>query len=111
MGGKFGEMSTLMNYTFQSFNFRDRKSIRPFYDLIANIAAEAFGHIELVAATIGPGADYEDLYGDWARLREVGDTGCVLLRPDNYVGFRSPGLPGDPREALGAALRQILARD
>ena len=22
MGGKFGEMSTLMNYTFQSFNFR-----------------------------------------------------------------------------------------
>jgi Mn-containing catalase len=52
MGGKFGEMSTLMNYTFQSFNYRDRKSIRPFYDLIANIAAEEFGHIELVAATI-----------------------------------------------------------
>ena len=24
LGGKFGEMSTLMNYTFQSFNFRDR---------------------------------------------------------------------------------------
>src|SRR5574339_1184434 len=22
LGGKFGEMSTLMNYTFQSFNFR-----------------------------------------------------------------------------------------
>src|ERR1700709_1853117 len=52
MGGKFGEMSTLMNYTFQSFNFRDRQGARPFYDLIANIAAEEFGHIELVAATI-----------------------------------------------------------
>ena len=24
LGGKFGEMSTLMNYTFQSFNFRGR---------------------------------------------------------------------------------------
>src|SRR5690606_28016128 len=24
LGGKFGEMSTLMNYTFQSFNFRNR---------------------------------------------------------------------------------------
>ena len=23
LGGKFGEMSTLMNYTFQSFNFRE----------------------------------------------------------------------------------------
>jgi Mn-containing catalase len=52
LGGKFGEMSTLMNYTFQSFNFRDRQGARPFYDLIANIAAEEYGHIELVAATI-----------------------------------------------------------
>jgi Mn-containing catalase len=52
MGGKFGEMSTLMNYTFQSFNFRNRQGARPFYDLIANIAAEEYGHIELVAATI-----------------------------------------------------------
>jgi Mn-containing catalase len=45
-------MSTLMNYTFQSFNFRGKASVRPFYDLIANIAAEEFGHIEVVAATI-----------------------------------------------------------
>jgi Mn-containing catalase len=52
MGGRFGELSTLMNYTFQSFNFRDREGARPFYDLIANIAAEEYGHIELVAATI-----------------------------------------------------------
>jgi manganese catalase len=52
MGGRFGEMSTLMNYTFQSFNFRHRQGARPFYDLIANIAAEEYGHIELVAATI-----------------------------------------------------------
>ena len=51
MGGRFGEMSTLMNYTFQSFNFRNRQGARPFYDLIANIAAEEYGHIELVAAT------------------------------------------------------------
>ena len=29
MGGKFGEMSTLMNYTFQSFNFRYRQGARP----------------------------------------------------------------------------------
>jgi Mn-containing catalase len=52
MGGRFGEMSTLMNYTFQSFGFRGRKELRPFYDLIANIAAEEYGHIEAVGATI-----------------------------------------------------------
>jgi Mn-containing catalase len=52
LGGKFGEMSTLMNYTFQSFNFRGRNKFRPFYDLIANIAAEEYSHIELVSYTI-----------------------------------------------------------
>ncbi len=29
LGGKFGEMSTLMNYTFQSFSFRGREQYRP----------------------------------------------------------------------------------
>src|ERR1044071_7492343 len=52
LGGKFGEMSTFMNYTYQSFNFRNRQGARPFYDLVASIAAEEFAHIELVAATI-----------------------------------------------------------
>jgi Mn-containing catalase len=52
LGGKFGEMSTLMNYTFQSFNFRGRSKLQPFYDLTANIAAEEYSHIEMVSATI-----------------------------------------------------------
>jgi Mn-containing catalase len=52
LGGKFGEMSTLMNYTYQSFNFRGRAEWRPFYDLVANIAAEEYGHVELVAYAI-----------------------------------------------------------
>ena len=52
LGGRFGEMSTLMNYTYQSFNFRNRDGARPYYALIANIATEEFGHIELVSATI-----------------------------------------------------------
>jgi Mn-containing catalase len=52
LGGRFGEMSTLMNYTFQSFNLRGRTKVKPFYDLIANIATEEYGHIELVSAVI-----------------------------------------------------------
>ncbi len=52
LGGRFGEMSTLMNYTMQSFNFRGRSAARPYYDLIANIAAEEYSHIELVSYTI-----------------------------------------------------------
>jgi Mn-containing catalase len=52
LGGKFGEMSTLNNYMFQSFNFRSKKKLRPFYDLVASITAEEFGHVELVTNAI-----------------------------------------------------------
>jgi len=52
MGGRFGEMSTLNNYMYQSFNMRGRSEILPFYDLVASITAEEFGHVEVVAAAI-----------------------------------------------------------
>ena len=52
MGGRFGEMTTLNTYMYQSFNFRQREKLRPFYALIANIATEELGHIELVAAAV-----------------------------------------------------------
>ncbi len=47
-------MNTLMTYTYQSFNFRFHKNsvLMPFRDLVANIATEELGHIELVSATI-----------------------------------------------------------
>jgi len=64
LGGRFGEMSTLMNYMYQSFNFRHREKLRPYYDLIANIATEELGHIELVSASVnmllnGPRKDFD----------------------------------------------------
>ncbi|BFT68876.1 MULTISPECIES: manganese catalase family protein [Paenibacillus] len=52
LGGKFGEMSTLNNYMFQSFNFKNKTKLKPFYDLISSITAEEFGHVELVSHTI-----------------------------------------------------------
>lgn len=52
LGGRFGEMSTLNNYMFQSFGFRQKKKLKPFYDLVSSITAEEFGHVELVAHTI-----------------------------------------------------------
>jgi Mn-containing catalase len=52
LGGRFGEMSTFMNYTFQSWNFRGREKVRPYYELIADIGTEEYGHFELVASTI-----------------------------------------------------------
>jgi Mn-containing catalase len=70
MGGRFGEMSTLMNYTFQSFNFRNRQKARPFYDLIANIAAEEYGHIELNTMLTGASADEQAPNDSMAALKD-----------------------------------------
>jgi len=52
LGGRFGEMSTLNNYMTQSFNFRNKTKLKPFYDLVASITAEEMGHVELVANAI-----------------------------------------------------------
>lgn len=68
LGGKYGEMSTLGNYLFQSFNFRSKSKLKPFYSLVAAITAEELGHVELVSNGVamlnnGPdlvGADEED---------------------------------------------------
>ncbi|MFW6059421.1 MAG: manganese catalase family protein [Phycisphaeraceae bacterium] len=52
MGGRFGEMSTFNNYFAQSMNLRAKPKLGPYYELVANIAAEELGHIQLVGAAI-----------------------------------------------------------
>jgi 2,4-dichlorophenol 6-monooxygenase len=73
-------------------------------------AAQDLG-IELAAYVIGPGREYIDLYEDWARAREVDEDGCVLVRPDAHVAWRSTGLVEDPAADLHRVLSLVLSRD
>src|SRR3977135_2087624 len=66
--------------------------------------------IEIAAYVIGPGREYTDLYDDWARLREVGEDGCVLGRPDAHVAWRSASFADDPERALADVLALVLDR-
>ncbi|MWB79031.1 2,4-dichlorophenol 6-monooxygenase [Pseudooceanicola sp. 216_PA32_1] len=66
--------------------------------------------IPLGAHVIGPRRDYEDHTGDWARAREIRDSGCVLVRPDHHVAWRSDILGGDPAQELRRVLTSILNR-
>jgi len=50
LGGQFGEMRTMMQYLFQSFNFRGDGT--PYLDLIQGIAIEEISHVELISKTI-----------------------------------------------------------
>lgn len=59
---------------------------------------------------IGPRRAVEDHTGDWARCREVQDTGAVLVRPDHHVAWRADTLPNDPKGDLRRVMAAILAR-
>ena len=51
LGGQFGEMRTMMQYLFQSMNFRG-KAAKPYRDLIQGIGTEEISHVELIGTTI-----------------------------------------------------------
>ncbi|WAB90167.1 FAD-dependent monooxygenase [Pseudomonas citronellolis] len=76
-------------------------------------AAETLGRelgIDLAVRRIGLGLDYEDSYGDWARLREIDEDGCLLVRPDQHVAWRSQGAAADAEAVLLGAVKAVLAR-
>ncbi|MEO0666055.1 MAG: FAD-dependent monooxygenase, partial [Pseudomonadota bacterium] len=66
--------------------------------------------IEITAHVVGPRQAYVDHTGDWARSREVGDSGCVLVRPDHHVCWRQDAMIDDPRAELGRVMSAVLAR-
>lgn len=96
--------------------------LAPYTDLtvITGIAGEAWeAAVETLAAetglplrcvVIGPGREVTDLYYDWSKLREVEESGALLVRPDKHVAWRSRTLPEDPVGALRDALTHVLSR-
>ena len=64
--------------------------------------------VAIAAFVIGPGRDAHDIYDDWARAREVEETGCVLVRPDAHVAWRSAALADDPTAELGRVMECLL---
>jgi 2,4-dichlorophenol 6-monooxygenase len=90
------------------------------FTLLTGIAGEAWEAaaekvaaelgVSLATVVIGPGREVTDLYYDWAKLREVEESGALLVRPDKHVGWRAASLPDDPQGALHEALAAILGR-
>lgn len=76
-------------------------------------AAQRLGRelgLDIGATLIGPRRDYEDYVGDWARAREIGDSGCLLVRPDHHVGWRAPSVTATAYDDLSRALKTILGK-
>jgi len=73
----------------------------------AKAASKNLG-VEIETVSIGPGCDIEDPFGDWARAREIDDEGCLLVRPDHHVAFRSHSTSKAVAGELLAAMQKIL---
>ena len=52
LGGQFGEIRTMMQYRFQSMNFRGDPSSKPYKDLLQGVGTEEISHVELIGTTI-----------------------------------------------------------
>jgi Mn-containing catalase len=52
LGGQFGEMRTMMQYLFQSINFRGDPTSKPYKDLLQGVGTEEISHVELIGTTI-----------------------------------------------------------
>jgi 2,4-dichlorophenol 6-monooxygenase len=66
--------------------------------------------VPVTVRLIGPRREIEDLTGDWARSREISDSGCILVRPDHHVAWRAETVTKDPVGDLRRVVTKILAR-
>ncbi|MFE5684772.1 MULTISPECIES: FAD-dependent oxidoreductase [unclassified Streptomyces] len=90
------------------------------WTLLTGIAGEAWESVAekvgqelgvpLATVVIGPGREVTDLYYDWAKLREVEESGVLLVRPDKHIAWRATALPDDPESRLREALTAVLGR-
>ena len=65
--------------------------------------------VEIHAASIGFRQDWEDVYFTWEKVRGVDEDGCVLVRPDRFIAWRT-NRSGDETGRLELVMRKLLRR-
>ncbi|RZL78061.1 MAG: aromatic ring hydroxylase [Rhodococcus sp. (in: high G+C Gram-positive bacteria)] len=75
----------------------------------ATVVEEKFG-IRLKIAQITESGPFTDSQGTWDALRQIDDSGAILVRPDNHVAWRSTGGNADPVGELTRVFGTVLAR-
>ena len=66
--------------------------------------------IPITGYSIGFRQDWEDIYFDWEHIREIKEDGCILIRPDRYIAWRSVDMVQKPAQMLLQVLTTILSR-
>lgn len=80
----------------------------PWAEAAAVVSAEL--GIELPVYAVGYRCVYDDVLGEWGAVREIGDRGALLVRPDRFVAWRSADRPEHPEAVLREAVQGALRR-
>lgn len=95
LGGQFGEMRTMMQYSFQSANFRGNK--KQYRDLIRGVFLEEISHVELVQTTINQllNESGEDAVGNGGTNGAPLEVATKSANPHHYIMAAQSSLPVD----------------
>jgi 2,4-dichlorophenol 6-monooxygenase len=66
--------------------------------------------VKITPRMIGPRQEFDDVLGEWAALRDVSDSGCLLIRPDRIVAWRAEQAGSDQITSLRSVMMSILSR-
>ena len=64
--------------------------------------------INIQCNIIGPDQDFEDHAGEWSSIREISDSGLILVRPDQHICWRSKDMMSNSSEKLMDVMKKIL---
>jgi 2,4-dichlorophenol 6-monooxygenase len=78
----------------------------PFVEAAKTVSQEL--GVELPVYKVGYRCPYDDVLGEWHDIREIGDRGVLLIRPDRHIAWRTFDRPEEPTQALRSAFRQVL---
>jgi putative polyketide hydroxylase len=103
-------MSTLDLYERSLVLLSDAAEPNGWHEAALRLADELALPLRSYRVGTGPRADLvpEDA-ADWAERHGTGPGGAVLVRPDGFVAWRSPGPDPDAEDALRLVLRTGLA--
>ncbi len=102
------EASTLDVCAYDRFTLVTGAGGQTWLDAAGKVGAELGVPIEGVSVSLG--LEINDVYGNWIRRREIGDRGCLLVRPDRIVAWRAFDLADDPTDALRSAVSSLLGK-
>lgn len=77
---------------------------------VSAASALAADNVPIGVHRIGRRAEVIDVDDRWAALTGLAPDAALLVRPDNFVGWRAEALPAQPTVELRRALSAILAR-